>query len=113
MGELRWKKPQPALHREGIRECYKFGAASCQLDRSYEAGAKNLYPSSYEVSEDCLYLNIWTPAQSREDKLPVYFWTYGVGNFGGFGSELENVGEGNDIFLYHLPRVFLSRSRKR
>lgn len=102
VGELRWKKPQPAPHWEGVRECYKFGPASCQLDRSYEAGAKNLYPSSYEVSEDCLYLNIWTPAQSREDKLPVYFWTHGGGNFGGFGSELENDGEGlakRDVIL--------------
>lgn len=75
---------------------------SYQLDRSYEVGAKNLYPSSYEVSEDCLYLNIWTPAQSTEDRLPVYFWTHGGGNFGGFGSELENDGEGlakRDVIL--------------
>ena len=77
VGELSWKKPQPAPHWEGVRECYKFGPASCQLDRSYEVGAKNLYPSSYEVSEDSLYLNIWTPAQNTEDRLPVYFWTHG------------------------------------
>ena len=102
VGELRWKKPQEAPHWDGVRECYKFGPASYQLDRSYEVRAKNLYPSSYEVSEDCLYLNIWTPAQSTEDRLPVYFWTHGGGNFGGFGSELENDGEGlakRDVIL--------------
>lgn len=102
VGELRWKKPQEAPHWDGVRECYKFGPASYQLDRSYEVRAKNLYPSSYEVSENCLYLNIWTPAQSTEDRLPVYFWTHGGGNFGGFGSELENDGEGlakRDVIL--------------
>ena len=50
VGELRWKKPQEAPHWDDVRECYKFGPASYQLDRSYEVGAKNLYPSSYEVS---------------------------------------------------------------
>lgn len=78
----------------GLRECYKFGPASYQLDRSYEVRAKNLYPSSYEVSEDCLYLNIWTAGPEHGRQTSVYFWTHGGGNFGGFGSELENDGEG-------------------
>ena len=94
VGELRFRRPQPAEPWEGVRECYKFGPAAYQLDRSYEVGGKNLYPTPYEISEDCLYLNVWTPAEKTTDKLPVFFWTHGGGNFGGFGHELENDGEG-------------------
>lgn len=94
VGDLRWKRPQPVEPWEGVRDCSRFGPAAYQLDRSYEVGAKNLYPTPYEISEDCLYLNVWTPAQSTQDKLPVLFWTHGGGNFGGYGHELENDGEG-------------------
>ena len=96
VGELRFAKPQPVEPWEGVRDCIEFGPAAFQLDRSYEAGngAKDLYPAPYKISEDCLYLNVWTPAQSTDEKLPVYFWTHGGGNFGGFGHEMENDGEG-------------------
>ena len=94
VGDLRWKKPQPVEPWEGVRECYNFGPAAYQLDRAYEVGAKNLYPTPYEISEDCLYINVWTPAERTDEKLPVFFWTHGGGNFGGFGHELENDGEG-------------------
>lgn len=94
VGELRFRRPQPAEPWEGVRECFDFGPAAVQFDRSYEVGAKNLYPTSYPISEDCLYINVWTPAEKTTDKLPVFFWTHGGGNFGGFGHELENDGEG-------------------
>lgn len=94
VGELRWKKPQPVAPWEGVRDCSRFGPAAYQLDRAYEDKALNLYPTPYERSEDCLYLNVWTPAEHTDEKLPVFFWTHGGGNFGGFGHELENDGEG-------------------
>ena len=95
VGQLRWRAPQPIDAWEGVRDCVEFGAAAYQEDRSYEPGSGfNMYPAPYEISEDCLYLNIWTPAESTDAKLPVLFWTHGGGNFGGYGHELENDGEG-------------------
>jgi para-nitrobenzyl esterase len=72
VGDLRWKTPQPVKAWEGIRKADKFGASCPQM--TMIPGTNQL-----ELSEDCLYLNIWTPAKSANEKLPVMVWIYGGG----------------------------------
>lgn len=54
---------------------------------------QEFYPYKEEQSEDSLYLNVWTPAESRDDKLPVMFWIHGGGLSSGYGHEMEFDGE--------------------
>ncbi|HUG11148.1 MAG TPA: carboxylesterase family protein [Opitutaceae bacterium] len=79
VGDLRWKAPQPAAKWEGVRETTAFGPDPYQGD-----GKGNL-------SEDCLYLNIWTPAKSADAKVPVLVWIYGGGfSFGSNSTPVHN-----------------------
>ncbi len=72
VGNLRWRPPQPAAKWKGVRQADKFGPSPVQ-------GSK-IGPG---MSEDCLYLNVWTPAKSAGDRIPVFVWIYGGGfNFG-------------------------------
>jgi para-nitrobenzyl esterase len=76
MGELRWKAPEPVKPWSGVKKADSFGAKCMQnVDR--------IFGGPPEMSEDCLYLNVWTPAKSSGDKLPVMVWIYGGGFFGG------------------------------
>ena len=92
VGELRWKKPQPVESWEGVRQCTEPGNAS--LQGGQEEGSfywKEFYQAGNPpMSEDCLYLNVWTPvASNTEARLPVMFWIHGGGYVNGYGHEIE------------------------
>jgi para-nitrobenzyl esterase len=79
IGDLRWKPPQPAASWTGIRECTAFGKSSPQPIVPVDL-------SDMPQSEDCLYLNVLTPAKKASDNLPVMVWLHGGGYTMGSGS---------------------------
>lgn len=77
VGDLRWRQPKPVISWKGVRKSGEFGSSCIQTIHN------ELKPWTYEfmthnqISEDCLYLNVWTPAQSATEKRPVYVYVYG------------------------------------
>lgn len=88
VGDLRWREPQPVKSWNGVRKADHFGPRAMQLPLFSDMNFR-----SDGVSEDCLYLNVWTPAKKAEDKLPVLVYFYGGGLVAGDGSEYRYDGE--------------------
>ncbi len=88
IGELRWKAPQPLDDWEGVKETKTFGPRPMQTMVFGDMKSR-----SNGVSEDCLYLNVWTPATRNTKDLPVLVYFFGGGNVAGDASEYRYDGE--------------------
>jgi len=88
VGDLRWKAPQPVKNWEGTLKADHFSARPMQLPIYSDMKFR-----SPGISEDCLYLNIWTPAKTGNEQLPVLVFFYGGGMKAGDGSEYRYDGE--------------------
>jgi len=93
VGDLRWRAPEPAESWDGVRPAKEFSAAP------YQTIAVPVSLRSNGVSEDCLYLNVWTSTTAADAKQPVMVWFFGGGNLRGAaslelydGTELAKLG---------------------
>jgi para-nitrobenzyl esterase len=98
IGALRWREPQPPASWTGIYQATEFPCKSMQEEPKIPAEGKlpfyvrefhNDRDFEADSSEDSLYLNIWTPAETGKEKLPVAFWIHGGAFADGYGSERE------------------------
>lgn len=93
VGELRFRAPEKPESWEGVKECTAFAPMAIQKfpenDDFVPYGLDFYYMGYPEASEDCLYVNVCTPAQSADEKRPVYIWFHGGGLSTGFTSEVE------------------------
>lgn len=85
VGNLRWRAPQPPLPWKGIRQADSFGASAIQIKQ----GSRNPWTEEFmvqnEISEDCLFLNIWTPGTGSSQKRAVLVYIHGGGFVEGSG----------------------------
>lgn len=92
IGDLRWKAPQPAKNWTGVKKCTEFSASPIQnKPQPFYCWSEEFIAKPEPLSEDCLYLNVWTPAKSKSEKLPVFVWIYGGGlNSGSTNCDIYN-----------------------
>jgi para-nitrobenzyl esterase len=89
VGELRWRPPQPVKDWKGVRKADDFGPRCMQ----HTGPNADYWFRSDGMSENCLYLNVWTPAKSDREMLPVLVYVFGGGFQNGDGSEPRYDGE--------------------
>src|SRR5579862_6004323 len=89
VGDLRWRPPQPVVPWRGVLAADHFSARCMQAGGGPVAQVGALWnePGTNTTSEDCLYLNVWTPSASPDDKLPVMVWFHGGGLVSGQASD--------------------------
>lgn len=97
VGKLRFHAPVPAGKWEGTLKAFNFSKIAVQPKPYYNPD--DIYCREWSVDkdqpmgEDCLTVNVWTPAKAANEKLPVYVWIYGGGWQTGFSAEMEFDGE--------------------
>ncbi|MGH9587073.1 MAG: carboxylesterase/lipase family protein [Acidobacteriaceae bacterium] len=99
VGDLRWQPPQPAAKWKGVRDATQFGSRCMQPHIFMDMRFRDPGPS-----EDCLTLNVWTPANAKKGSLPVMVWVFGGGFLAGGTSEPRQDGQ----FLAHRNVVIVS-----
>ncbi|MGI9222206.1 MAG: carboxylesterase family protein, partial [Woeseiaceae bacterium] len=100
VGDFRWRAPQPLSTFVAKREVTEFAPACIQSMRildwyrglAEDLGGTAAYYDDLEISEDCLYLNIWTPTLEEDAKLPVMVWVHGGSNKSGWSYEPNYYG---------------------
>ena len=87
VGDLRWKAPQPVKSWGGVKECKTYSASAMQATPTpFSMWTSEFIAPAEPLSEDCLYLNVWTAAKSSSDKRPVIVFIHGGAFTGGSGS---------------------------
>jgi len=97
VGDLRWREPQPVVPWDGVKVCDTFGAIPWQKDLSQmDLYGKEFYSAGMpEMSEDCLFLNVWAPTEAigKSAGLPVAMWIHGGAFDHGYGNEITFDGD--------------------
>jgi para-nitrobenzyl esterase len=78
VGDLRWRSPKPVIPWQGVRKADSYAPSPMQ-----DTGLISQMGGSSKISEDCLYLNVWTGAKNANEKRPVMVWIYGGAFVGG------------------------------
>jgi para-nitrobenzyl esterase len=94
VGLLRWAAPQPPVKWEGVKSADRFGANCVQTITEEKKPWTHEFMAHGDVSEDCLFLNIWAPARGGSEKRPVFVYLHGGANTEGSGSVAVYDGEG-------------------
>ena len=94
VGDLRWRAPQPVVAWQGVKKADQFGNSCIQNIVAERKPWTYEFMTHTEISEDCLYLNVWTGAQAANEKRPVYVFIHGGGNTEGSGAVPVYDGEG-------------------
>jgi para-nitrobenzyl esterase len=100
LGDLRWRAPKAPVAWTGVRKADKFAPACVQVP----IVNRTLGMDPVETNEDCLYLNVWTPAKSPNDRLPVMVWIYG----GGFAIGGTSIAQYNGVNLANKGVLLVS-----
>ena len=113
VGNLRWREPQPATHWDGVRKADQFGAMCTQP--AFRGANPSATPPN--MSEDCLFLNVWTAATSANDRRPVMVWIHPGGYTHRLGIDArlrwrgageEGCGAGHDQLPAGRVRILLA-----
>ncbi len=95
VGDLRWEQPRPAAGWDGVKVADSWGDSCVQnpAPQRFPVNSATDMPDSPGISEDCLYLNVWTPAETGDENLPVMVWLYGGAYNEGGGSAPFSQGD--------------------
>jgi para-nitrobenzyl esterase len=94
VGNRRWRPPQPVVAWQGVRAAREFSPACMQSEAGW-TDEQLADPGLFHKSEDCLYLNVWTPATSPGERLPVLVWIHA--GAGIMGSAARPIYDGNAL----------------